>query len=205
MAEDGLEQSENGFKPRRPRLNTLRTPSSNPWKIVSTYNLHDEPMYLPIGQDGDMELETVELVDMSYSSGMPDIDKVLEDAKQLPIRQRRNTVRTIGSVAAERLRRVSTVRTIKPDNIITWEGADDPENPKNWPLKRKWIATGIVSLFTFMAPVASSMISPCLGDIARDLHVTDQFQQTLMLSIFILAFAVGPLLFGPLSEIYVCQ
>jgi hypothetical protein len=25
--------------------------------------------------------------------------------------------------------------------LVTWEGPDDPENPKNWPLGRKWVAT----------------------------------------------------------------
>ena len=69
--------------------------------------------------------------------------------------------------------------------------------------KKKWAATVIVSLFTFMAPVASSMIAPCLKQISRDLHVDEGVEQTLMLSIFILAFAIGPLIFGPLSEIYV--
>lgn len=71
--------------------------------------------------------------------------------------------------------------------------------------KKKWAATVIVSLFTFMAPVASSMIAPCLAEISRDLHVEEGVEATLMLSIFILAFAIGPLIFGPLSEIYVCS
>lgn len=29
----------------------------------------------------------------------------------------------------------------KDPNLVTWEGPDDPENPKNWPLNRKWAAT----------------------------------------------------------------
>lgn len=35
-----------------------------------------------------------------------------------------------------------------------------------------------------------------------DLDITTEFQQALVLSIFVLAYAVGPLFLGPLSEIY---
>ena len=26
-------------------------------------------------------------------------------------------------------------------NLVTWDGKDDPSNPKNWPRRRKWYAT----------------------------------------------------------------
>ena len=28
-------------------------------------------------------------------------------------------------------------------NIVTWDGKDDPSNPKNWPRRRKWYATAV--------------------------------------------------------------
>lgn len=37
---------------------------------------------------------------------------------------------------------------------------------------------------------------------SEGLHVTENGQKEEMLSIFILAFAIGPLLFGPLSEVF---
>ena len=34
-----------------------------------------------------------------------------------------------------------------PDpNVVTWQGKDDPANPKNWPRKRKWAATFVSML-----------------------------------------------------------
>ena len=53
-----------------------------------------------------------------------------------------------------------------------------------------------------MAPVTSSMIAPGLNQMAKGLGVTDKDKEGEMLSIFILAFAIGPLLFGPLSEVF---
>lgn len=46
------------------------------------------------------------------------------------------------------------------------------------------------------------MIAPSLPAIGRDLNITSQIQQALTLSIFLLAYAVGPLFLGPLSEMY---
>lgn len=27
---------------------------------------------------------------------------------------------------------------VEDPNLVTWDGDDDPENPKNWPIRRKW-------------------------------------------------------------------
>lgn len=93
-------------------------------------------------------------------------------------------------------------RSEKDVNLVTWEGPDDPSNPKNWTRKKKWALTAIVSLFTFISPVSSSMIAPGLGSIATEFKISSPEQAALALSVFILAFAVGPLFIGPLSELY---
>jgi hypothetical protein len=28
----------------------------------------------------------------------------------------------------------------RDENLVTWDGPDDPSNPKSWPIKRKWLA-----------------------------------------------------------------
>lgn len=86
--------------------------------------------------------------------------------------------------------------------IVNWEGSDDPENPRNWAYSRKWSATVIVSLFTFISPLSSSMIAPAAAQMAGDLHIEGNFGTALAVSIFVLAYAIGPLIFGPLSELY---
>lgn len=30
-------------------------------------------------------------------------------------------------------------------NVVDWEDSDDPENPKNWPEKAKWLHIGLIS------------------------------------------------------------
>lgn len=46
------------------------------------------------------------------------------------------------------------------------------------------------------------MISPALTAISAEFNITQEIEAQLTLSIFVLAYAVGPLILGPLSEIY---
>ena len=85
---------------------------------------------------------------------------------------------------------------------VTWSGHDDPENPKNWSNRRKWAATFVVSSFTFISPVSSSMIAPAIDTLAEDFDVTSDVEAQMMLSIFVLSYGFGPLLLGPMSEVF---
>lgn len=85
---------------------------------------------------------------------------------------------------------------------VDWDGPNDPMNPKNWTYRRKWAATLVVSSFTFISPVSSSMIAPATGQVATDLGITSNALIAMTTSIFVLGYAIGPLLLGPLSEIY---
>jgi len=39
--------------------------------------------------------------------------------------------------------------------LISWEGLDDPENPKTWPSKKKIFNVTIISMMTFLCPLCS--------------------------------------------------
>jgi hypothetical protein len=86
--------------------------------------------------------------------------------------------------------------------LVTWDGLDDPENPKNWATKRKWAVTVLISTFNLISPVASTMAAPALTLLGADLHMQSEVEVKMALSIFVLAYAIGPLFFGPLSEVY---
>lgn len=46
------------------------------------------------------------------------------------------------------------------------------------------------------------MVAPALTTISREFGITNEVESQLVLSVFILAYAIGPLFLGPLSEIY---
>ena len=60
----------------------------------------------------------------------------------------------------------------------------------------------VVAMFTLISPVSSTMVAPALESIAVDFDIKEEFVLELSLSIFILAYAIGPLFLGPLSETY---
>jgi hypothetical protein len=80
--------------------------------------------------------------------------------------------------------------------LVVWDGPNDPENPKNWKFSRKWAAVGIISAFTFMTPVSSSMIAPAVPAMSKELGIKTEIVAEMSLSIFILAYAVGPFVLG---------
>src|SRR5204862_3695474 len=59
-----------------------------------------------------------------------------------------------------------------------------------------------VSGFVLMSPLSTTIVAPSLDVIARDLNVTTAAEKLMILSIFMLGFAVGPLFISPMSEIF---
>ncbi|MCJ1477603.1 hypothetical protein MMC13_006276 [Lambiella insularis] len=85
---------------------------------------------------------------------------------------------------------------------VDWESEDDPSNPLNWIGSKKWSNVLVISLMSFSTPLASSMFAPAVPQAMRDLHSNSNSAETWVISVFILGFAIGPLVVGPLSEIY---
>ena len=96
----------------------------------------------------------------------------------------------------------SEEKETKDPNLVPWDGPEDPEPAKNWWNETKWNYTLTVAVFTMMAPIGSSMVSPALSQLKTDLHFTSQVETELTLTIFVLAYIIGPSIFGSTSELY---
>ena len=94
----------------------------------------------------------------------------------------------------------STMHT--DQNIVTWDGPEDPSNPMNWTSKAKITNAALVIVLTFLTPLASSMFAPGVPDVLREFRTSATTIAELVVSIYILGFAVGPLVISPLSEMY---
>ncbi|KAG5351217.1 hypothetical protein C0989_007368, partial [Termitomyces sp. Mn162] len=57
-----------------------------------------------------------------------------------------------------------------------------------WVFRRKWAATIVVSSFTFITPVSSSMVAPATLQIAGEFGVTNTAIIAMMTSVFVLGF-----------------
>ncbi|KAI7125425.1 MFS general substrate transporter [Hortaea werneckii] len=86
-------------------------------------------------------------------------------------------------------------------NIVDWDGPNDPHNPRNWPTRAK-IFNLLVILLTLLTPLASSMFAPGVPQVLQDFRTGSTTLAEFVVSIYILGFAVGPLLISPMSEMY---
>ncbi|KAK4243593.1 general substrate transporter [Corynascus novoguineensis] len=90
----------------------------------------------------------------------------------------------------------------KDPNIVTWDGPDDPTNPMNWTMRKKWCNIAVLSVLTIITPLGSSMFAPGIPRILQEFNERSSVTATFILSIYILGFAFGPLLIAPMSEIH---
>ena len=77
----------------------------------------------------------------------------------------------------------------------------DIENPNNWSVARRWYITVVSVLLVVNATFASSSPSGCLDGISADLHVSVE-AAGLVITLFLLGYCAGPLVWAPLSEFY---
>ncbi|MCJ1321674.1 hypothetical protein MMC15_007019 [Xylographa vitiligo] len=85
--------------------------------------------------------------------------------------------------------------------LVTFDGPDDPADPFNWPLPRKWGIALLSSLGGLVTLMSGTMMAPALAEIGSDLDIGNATTQ-MTLSIFVLSFAFGPMVLAPLAEIY---
>jgi multidrug resistance protein len=87
-------------------------------------------------------------------------------------------------------------------NVIDFESPDDPANPQNFSSWLRWTLISLVSAITFVAGLSSSMFAPGVPDLLKEFKSDNQALGSLVVTIFVLGLATGPLFFAPLSELY---
>ncbi|CAK7568506.1 MAG: hypothetical protein SEPTF4163_006499 [Sporothrix epigloea] len=86
-------------------------------------------------------------------------------------------------------------------SIVTWN-ENDPENPYNWSKTRK-IAILITTMTSIInSTMGSSLPSNAVPAMTKEWGVTSTTQMVLPVSIYLVGYIVGPLVWAPLSEQY---
>ncbi|KAI0188939.1 major facilitator superfamily transporter [Xylaria flabelliformis] len=94
---------------------------------------------------------------------------------------------------------------VEPDGqhryrLVTFHPGD-PENPKNWSKGFKWYITMVVATTCFVVAFASSVVTPDIDGVASEFGCGREVA-LLSITLFVVGFGVGPLVFAPLSEVY---
>lgn len=84
--------------------------------------------------------------------------------------------------------------------LVTFE-PHDKDNPKNWSKAYKWYCTMVVAGTCFVVAFASSVITADIAGVVEEFGVSEELA-LVSISIFVVGFGVGPMIFAPLSEVY---
>ena len=88
-------------------------------------------------------------------------------------------------------------RERKPINFTD----EDEENPRAWTRRKKLINVGIIALMALVSPLASSMFTPGIQQIADDLGTTKEAVVANTAG-FVVMLGIGPLILAPMSETF---
>jgi DHA1 family multidrug resistance protein-like MFS transporter len=102
----------------------------------------------------------------------------------------------------ERSRSIPIIPQKTSDGIVLvdWYTTDDPENPQNWSNSKKNLVVFILCAYTFTVYTAGPIYSTAADQLVEHFHIS-QVAATLGLSLYILSYGIGDLLFSPLTEI----
>ncbi|KAF2132734.1 putative MFS transporter [Dothidotthia symphoricarpi CBS 119687] len=87
-------------------------------------------------------------------------------------------------------------------NVVDWDSPEDSENPLHWSSSKKNLHIVIVSLFSLTANLAATMFAPGAPQLAEEFHIKSPTVEAMTVSLYVLGFALGPLVLAPLSELY---
>lgn len=146
-----------GERPRSTRGSLSNDPSPDPGldRVISGRHLDDQyhgnDTYTdtkPDEEEEEEEHEKNEEMDLSRDESATGAEKEPDEEDEARDEPR---VGVLGGplsdkdLEAGRLEKTKTSNSkrskMKDPNLVSWKGQEDPENPKNWPLKRKWAAT----------------------------------------------------------------
>lgn len=78
---------------------------------------------------------------------------------------------------------------------------NDPRNPMDFPKWKKWVITLIVAFATLAVAFVSAAYTGSIAQVLAEFGSSEEVG-TLGVSLFVLGFAIGPLLWAPFSELY---
>jgi DHA1 family multidrug resistance protein-like MFS transporter len=103
-------------------------------------------------------------------------------------------------LAKEPSRPIIPERTSDGTILVDWYTTDDPANPQNWGQGKKSVTAAQICLYTLAFYMGSAIYTPSEEPLIK-IYGVSQTVASLGLSLYVLAYGLGPLLFSPLSEI----
>jgi DHA1 family multidrug resistance protein-like MFS transporter len=216
-----------GYRPYDPvhekRTSSVASPTSAPSPYTPDADdlekAHLEPVEPRSRHPSDIDRHHLERIDTAEDvefrrtdSQRSDLEKAVSNRSHMMRTATRSTLEKIHSRAdldeAFRIASLAQPPTqpIVPERthdgliLVDFYTTDDPENPQNWTLARKGVATLQICLYTLAVYMGSAIYTPSIPGIQEAFGVSITVA-SLGLALYVLAYGIGPLLFSPISEI----
>jgi len=95
---------------------------------------------------------------------------------------------------------IMPIKTEDGNVLVDWYTTDDPANPQNWSDRKRFVVSLIICIYTFVVYTGSAIYTSSELGVMEKFHVKP-VDASLPLSLYVLAYGMGPLLWAPLSEI----
>ncbi|KAL3440189.1 major facilitator superfamily domain-containing protein [Aspergillus insuetus] len=84
--------------------------------------------------------------------------------------------------------------------VVDWRGTNDSENPQNWSTMKKFLVSCEIWLLTFAIYIGSAIYTPGIPGVSEQFGVS-RVAAVLGLTVFVLGYGLGPMIWSPLSEL----
>lgn len=170
------------------------------------------PAETPVEEAEKLDLEKAETVRSNFSANIDGTHRIQSNRSQLSKIGSRGALSlshtqaelehqfTIASMARQPTQPIEPQKTADGITLVDWYTTDDPLNPQNWSLKKKLFVATQIYLYTLTVYMGSAIYTPSVPGIMERFGVS-QNVAGLGLSMFVLAYGLGPLLWSPISEV----
>ena len=140
------------------------------------------------------------LADRNPYEADPELARTLSRQETTAYTEERLEVEMRDAIERTQSKPIAPAKTREGNILVDWYTTDDAANPQNWTTGKKGWVTFLICLYTFVVYTGSAIYTssePQLIDVFG-INATDA---SLPLSLYVLAYGMGPLIFAPLSEI----
>ncbi|KAF3915648.1 hypothetical protein ABW21_db0209409 [Orbilia brochopaga] len=182
---DAAREAANGKKPASP--DQLADDKASSRRSSTTFPGERREKDIDASSGSDTDVQTPEKEDENAIE-RADADRDLERAQTAPDLERTAS------------KPIAPTRTREGYILVDWYTTDDPENPKNWGAGKKTIVVLQIYLYTLAVYMGSAIYTPSIPGVVEVFGVSTTVA-LLGLSLYVLGYGTGPLLWSPLSEI----
>ncbi|KAH9222275.1 multidrug transporter [Leptodontidium sp. 2 PMI_412] len=130
----------------------------------------------------------------------PPLNRIKSRAETIPYTQDRLEVEQQLSLARTETKPIAPLKTSDGIVLVDWYTTDDPANPQNWPNGKRAFVAIVICLYTFVVYTGSAIYTSSAPELMQKWGLSHA-EGSLPLSLYVLAYGVGPLIWAPLSEI----